>query len=119
MAKLLIVEDNKDFRQTLERMATMLGHSVVATCSSAGDAIRFLQKDNVDIMVADVGLPDHLSPVLYWIKSSKPSLKVLLMSGTPYDTLVLHRKIPESKHFLSKPFSIKNLDEALQKLEEQ
>ena len=56
--RLLIVDDEVDFR---ELVTTMLGHygAVVRAAASAGEALEHLENWKPDVLVADIGMPDE------------------------------------------------------------
>lgn len=56
--RLLIVDDEVDFR---ELVTTMLGHygAVVKVAASAGEALLHLENWKPDVLVADIGMPDE------------------------------------------------------------
>jgi PAS domain S-box-containing protein len=56
--RLLIVDDEVDFR---ELVTTMLGHygAVVKVAASAGEALVHLENWKPDVLVADIGMPDE------------------------------------------------------------
>jgi len=56
--RLLIVDDEVDFR---ELVTTMLGHhgAVVKSAASAGEALVYFENWKPDVLVADIGMPDE------------------------------------------------------------
>lgn len=58
MTSVGIVEDNRDFRNTLYRYLNEApGYKCVAACSSAEDALKVLPKLNPEVVLMDIHLP--------------------------------------------------------------
>ena len=56
-ARILIVEDNADARESLARLLTLKGHSVV-TAASGAQALHAVALAAIDLALVDIGLPD-------------------------------------------------------------
>ena len=112
--QLLLVEDDADVRPAL---LDLLGRSGVdvSVATSKQEAIELLQHAEVDIVLSDVGLGpegDGLS-LQAWVKSHKPGIPVVLMSGLPSDLLAHRYAVTPQTQVLRKPFSADELGEAL------
>jgi signal transduction histidine kinase/CheY-like chemotaxis protein len=112
--QLLLVEDDADVRPAL---LDLLGRSGVdvSVATSKQEAIDILQHADVDIVLSDVGLGpegDGLS-LQAWVKSHKPGIPVVLMSGLPSDLLAHRYAVTPQTQVLRKPFSADELGEAL------
>jgi signal transduction histidine kinase/CheY-like chemotaxis protein/HAMP domain-containing protein len=112
--QLLLVEDDADVRPAL---LDLLGRSGVdvSVAASKQEAIELLQHTDVDIVLSDVGLGpegDGLS-LQAWVKSHKPGIPVVLMSGLPSDLLAHRYAVTPQTQVLRKPFSAEELGEAL------
>jgi PAS domain S-box-containing protein len=108
--KILVVEDNEDFRTLLCEMLRMLGaapHSV----GSAEDALVSVTSDPVDMVISDVGLPGMSGvDMTKKLRQTHPDLPVILSTG--YD--VSSSLPPDLKiTVLSKPYSMTQLAQAL------
>ena len=57
MKKILIVEDNKDYREILSILATKFGHQVIKAGSSE-EAITYAEAECPDLSFMDLELPD-------------------------------------------------------------
>ncbi|MEO8136841.1 MAG: ATP-binding protein, partial [Betaproteobacteria bacterium] len=55
--KVLVVDDEGDVRELVCRVLDDCGAKVVAS-SSAGEALRMLDRDRPDVLISDVGMPD-------------------------------------------------------------
>lgn len=58
MCSILLVEDHSDTRQALAVLFKIWGHQVFTSESAAG-GLAFLNKNNVDVILSDIGLPDR------------------------------------------------------------
>jgi DNA-binding response OmpR family regulator len=56
--RLLVVEDDGDLRETLVEQIGLCSEFEVDSVDNAGDARGALQKDRIDLVIMDVGLPD-------------------------------------------------------------
>ncbi len=105
---LLVVEDEPTLQDIETRMLESLGYSVMVA-SNAQEAERLFaeRRDDVDMLVMDIILPDTYGPQLYTrLAEMKPGLKILYVSGYAYD-VIAHRGITTfGAAFLQKPFEL-------------
>jgi two-component system cell cycle sensor histidine kinase/response regulator CckA len=103
-----LVEDDEMVRKMVEVSLRKLGYTVL---SAAGPeealAIFPKEKNTVDLLITDVVMPKMNGKVLYKrLKSVRPDLKVLYMSGYTANVIVDHGVLKKGVQFISKPFSI-------------
>jgi two-component system cell cycle sensor histidine kinase/response regulator CckA len=103
-----LVEDDEMVRKMVEVSLRKLGYTVL---SAAGPeealAIFPKEKNTVDLLITDVVMPKMNGKVLYKrLKSVRPDLKVLYMSGYTANVIVDHGVLNKGVQFISKPFSI-------------
>lgn len=81
MARILIVDDEPDVGRILAKKLQLEGHDVV-TAGSGGDGLRRLEKEEFDVAVTDVRLPDvsgvDLTAV---IKARYPAVEVICLTA--------------------------------------
>ena len=80
--QVLLVDDHAIITDGVQSLlSSQENYHVVGTVNSAEDAIRFLEKEKVDLMISDYSLPgmDGLGLVRY-VKKTHPSLKVVILS---------------------------------------
>jgi signal transduction histidine kinase/CheY-like chemotaxis protein len=98
-ARVLIVDDDPQVRHVTASFLTGFGHST----TEAGDgeaALRHLQRDRFDIVVADLAMPGMSGIELAAeIRDRDPTLPVLILTGHAEAM-----QIPEDLPVLSKPF---------------
>ena len=112
----LLVEDEDIVRAVAERALTRHGYTVT-TAANGEEALELLAGDEApDLLISDVVMPSMDGPTLVRHAREKfPDLPVLFMSG--YAEEQLRRSIDIDRvHFLPKPFSVKQLAEATQKV---
>jgi two-component system KDP operon response regulator KdpE len=81
MPKLLIVDDEPEMIQYTKPILEQKGFTV-STAETVKDAIEIYPKENPDIVLLDLGLPDGDGRlVLKDIKAKAPNIKVVIISG--------------------------------------
>jgi CheY-like chemotaxis protein len=108
---LLVAEDDELIRQLLRRLLTGQGYTVVLA-EDGEEAIRKYQayKDVIDMLVLDVVMPGkNGSEVFDFIKSDRPDMKALFISGHTDDIITADGISDENLQFLSKPIDAEEL----------
>lgn len=99
LRRILVVEDNDDFRQMLNDMLDSLGHQVHSV-ACAEDAVDVLKKDDIDILLADINMPGMSGiDLAKHAVNTVPGIRVVFSSGFGYmlgdkldfDFVVLHK----------------------------
>lgn len=113
MAKIAIVDDEKDILEVLETFLKRSGKLEIVTFSNPIDALNSIQAGGFDLVLLDIMMPqmDGIE-VLKKIKENNPEVEVIMM--TAYSTL--ERTIEShkfgAKNYLTKPFeSLKKVQE--------
>jgi CheY-like chemotaxis protein len=103
---ILVVEDDAAVRQLAVIMLRENGYEVRES-NNAFEALALIRKNSsFDLVLTDVIMPQMSGKELYdEIKSQRPEMKVLLMSGYTDDALAHHGVLDEGLSFLEKPFS--------------
>jgi DNA-binding response OmpR family regulator len=107
---ILVVEDDATVRSIISDVLKDLGYSVL-TASDAQLAIPLLQSTRaIDLLISDVILP-HVNgrKLAEMARISRPSLKVLFVSGYSEDAIVRGELIEASMDMLTKPFALDTL----------
>ncbi|MGE3634583.1 MAG: sigma-54-dependent transcriptional regulator, partial [Sandaracinaceae bacterium] len=115
--KILIVEDEETLRRSLARHLTRRGNTVLEAGSCA-EAREVLSQNDVDVVLTDVMLPDGQGfSVVDQLQRRSGVVAVIVMTGQT----VLDNAITALRHgaddFLTKPFSLDALDDALSRVE--
>jgi CheY-like chemotaxis protein len=81
MAKVLLVDDERDLAEACAASLSLAGHEVTIAYDGA-EALGILTKGSVDLVITDLRMPriDGFT-LLRWIMSHKPNTKVIVMTA--------------------------------------
>jgi DNA-binding NtrC family response regulator len=116
--RVLLVDDEEALRGLGHAMLTRLGYEVV-TCSRSPDALEAFAAapERFDLVVTDYTMPSLTGAQLaVACQHLRPDLPVLLYTGWLEVPEVGHGTAPGRRAVLQKPFSLHELDSALQRL---
>ncbi|HYA41926.1 MAG TPA: response regulator, partial [Syntrophobacteraceae bacterium] len=130
--RVLIVDDESDILTAFKKQLTRDGMEVVCA-SCASEALCVVQKENFDVAVLDIKLPDLDGvELLSRIKQIEPATEIIMLTGFAsletairsmkqgaYDYLTKPCKIAELKKAILKAYDKKILREKTIVLEEQ
>jgi two-component system KDP operon response regulator KdpE len=111
--KVLLVEDDRELRQTLRDALNVEGYEVVAS-GSAADASAVLRHSMssdspLDLLVLDLGLPDGDGATLLRSVRTQYALPILIISARHDDANKVALLDAGADDYLVKPFSISEL----------
>jgi CheY-like chemotaxis protein len=114
--RVLVVEDDPLVSMTLEMLLKADGHEVAAV-SRAEEAIAQIEQGQYDLVITDLSLgqTDGLT-LARKIKRLRPRQPVILCSGSPELMSQDPAMSPDIDYFLTKPFLVENLREAVKRL---
>lgn len=120
--KVLIVDDEAIMRKGISNFMNWdsIDCEIVGTAKDGSEAISFIQRHNVDIVITDIKMPvaDGLE-VARFIQENKPEIKVILLTGyADFEYAKTAIKYNVSS-FILKPTNKKDLYEAVKKAQEQ
>lgn len=107
----LLVEDESAILRMAKTSLEQLGYMVLAAVQ-AQEALRLVERHagSLDLLVTDVVMPGLNGPQLYRIlRSSRPALKVLYISGHTAGVLDERGVVTDGARFLAKPFALHDL----------
>ena len=111
MPKVLVVDDSLSVRKVVER--ALLGRQMEVVCAATGsEALERFERDEPDIVVCDVLMPDKDGYEICEFVKRHPRLgatPVLLMSGIVNDEVRERAARVKSADVLSKPFAAEDL----------
>ena len=117
-AVVLLVEDEEAVRRGGKRMLETRGYTV-HEAGSGVEALEIMEELNgaIDIVVSDVVMPEMDGPsLLRELRKSYPDMKFIFVSGYAEDALARNLPADAKFGFLPKPFSLKQLAEAVREM---
>jgi CheY-like chemotaxis protein len=109
LMRILLVEDHADTRQCMHRLLESRGHKV-RSASDAQSALELSEREEFDLLIADVGLPDRSGlELLRELRQRELKLPAIALSGfgLPKD-VVNSKEAGFIKHFV-KPVDLQKL----------
>jgi CheY-like chemotaxis protein len=112
-----VVDDDPRIRRLARRALSELGYQVIEAENGA-DAARLLESVGVDLLFTDVVMPGEIDgrTLGQWARQARPGLQVLLTSGFPQPSGAEGIPGTEALPLLKKPYSKKQLAEAIRPL---
>jgi CheY-like chemotaxis protein len=118
MAVILVVEDDVFIREMAESMIQDMGHQILSACDVPEALIHLKSSHQIDALFTDVGLRAEIlggCDVARLAILLRPGLRVLYTTATR-DPDRMHARFALGTHFLSKPYSERELGVSLQSL---
>jgi two-component system cell cycle sensor histidine kinase/response regulator CckA len=107
---ILLVDDDERLRKLTAKLLRSRGYTVVEASDGAEALAICAQDRSLDMILSDVMMPGIRGPELIQkLKSLRPTLKVMLMSGYTADAIDQLGIDSSGVVFLSKPFSVVEL----------
>ena len=104
MAKILVADDQESMRFIIPSLLQEKGHAVT-TAEDGQQAFDLLQKENFDLVVADVNMPQlNGLEFLKQVREKKPKQKVVFITGVLEETVRLGAEKLGLDGLLLKPF---------------
>ncbi len=105
MANILVIEDEMNFRKTLELFLKKDGHSV-GSAEDASEAMTLLSQMAFDVVITDIFMPDITGvDLLIEIKKSSPHVPVIMMTGAPNLVTITESLRAGAFDYFTKPVS--------------
>lgn len=103
-AKILLVDDDKDRRDSVQVMLKSSGYHVVKE-SDCENATSFLASERFDLILLDITLPDMRGfQVLKFLKENNLSSKVIVITGTVGLKNEIKSATPVARDYIIKPY---------------
>lgn len=114
---LLIVDDEQDMLDVCQEILEELPDVSVRTCSRSPEALELIKDQELDLLVADIAMPDLTGlDLLRAVREIDKDLPVLLITGYPtVDTAVQALRLGAAD-YLTKPFHPDELLETVRRL---
>ena len=119
MARILVLDDDRDFLETLVETLASQGHEVYSSANGR-QSLSLINGKSIELMITDIAMPEQegLQTILE-ARKFYPSLKIIAMSGggrlVSKDYLKVAAKTGADL-VLAKPFSAHEIQEAVKKL---
>ena len=115
--RLLIVDDSNVIRRRIERCQQVADLQVVGMASNGVEAVEVFQRTDPDIVTMDITMPrmDGIECVERLV-AIKPDILILVVSALADKATAVEAMEKGANGFLSKPFSDRQLNEALEEL---
>lgn len=112
---ILIVDDNYDMLEVIQRQLKALAYHVYKA-SSVNEAIDLLQSGSIDLLITDIQMPgvDGFELVKY-VEEHYPFLPTLVVTGFPSVNSAVTAMKSGATDYLVKPFTNKELKQAVEK----
>lgn len=109
--RVLIVDDQQTFAALLARVLDHEeGFTTVGTATTAADAMKLLRREEPDVVVLDVGLPDMLGTDLCkMMLEVSPDLRVVMLTADGRPDLAARASIAGAAGFLLKSCDLQRL----------
>lgn len=112
--KLLIVDDHPETARTLARLLTAVGY-LVRTASTAAGALDHFAREQFDVVVSDIGLPDATGHDLMRRIAAHGAVRAVAMSGHGTEEDVRKSLAAGFREHLTKPIKVWELDSAVRR----
>lgn len=115
MATVLIIDDEKSFRDTLKAFFSGRGHDVIEAANGQR-AVDLIETHEIDLVITDLMMPDRDGvEVIMDIRKRQPEMPIIAVSGGGFmpaaDLLGTVRHLGVKKT-LQKPFELEELGDA-------
>jgi CheY-like chemotaxis protein len=116
MCSILLVEDHLDTRRAFAAILKSWGHTVSTSGSVAG-GLRFLDENEVDVVLSDIGLPDR-NGYEFIAEARQRSPQIAAIAVSAYFTAADQQRGHEAgfdMHF-AKPVDLRSLQRVLDRI---
>ena len=113
---LLLVDDDKTLSELLTTQLRKQGYSVFAA-STGKDALEILGKNDIDVVLADISMPEMNGYQLFQAMLEKPEWAIIpfvLITARGFDSDVRYGKELGVDDYLVKPFTVADLVATIQ-----
>lgn len=117
MAKILVIDDDEQVRNYLNRLFQKLGHQVVLA-SDGSDGCAQARDPAVQVIVTDLEMAGSMSgmDLVRALRKARPHCPIVVASGFPTDERLSECEQLGIKDFLTKPFELSFLTAVLKRL---
>lgn len=114
MLKVLVVDDSKIIRETLNKQLRWLGHEVVANASSGREAVDMYKEHRPDLVTMDITMPIMTGiEAVKEIKADFPEASIVMVTSHGEESLVMEAIMSGAKGYILKPITNKKISQTL------
>lgn len=115
--KLLIVDDSNIMRRRIERSQQFEEIQLVGTAANGLEALELFRKTDPDVITMDLTMPqmDGIECIENMVKM-KPAVRILVVSALADKATAVEAMEKGANGFLNKPFTDRQLNEAIAEL---
>jgi two-component system chemotaxis response regulator CheY len=115
--RLLIVDDSNIMRRRIERSQQFEALEVVGTAANGLEAIELFGKTDPDVVTMDITMP-HMDGIecIEKLVGLKPAIRILVISALADKATAVEAMEKGANGFLNKPFTDRQLNEAIAEL---
>jgi two-component system response regulator HydG len=122
-ARLLVVDDQQDTLELLQRSLAARGYQVF-TASSVASATRFLEGSEVDLVITDFKMPGASGlDLVRHVRENLKNTEVMMITGYPTIEGAVKAVKTGAEEYLTKPFTqeelLSSVERALEKLQQR
>lgn len=121
MSRILVIEDDLDFNESLCKILTKSGHEVLSALDGK-EGLNLFKENSADLVITDILMPEQDGiEVISKLKKNFPNVKIIAISGggkhmSGQEYLESARIVCNIQYTLTKPFTKDQLFEIIQKL---
>ena len=122
MNRIILVDDEKHILRGMKLLISRLGeeYEVCETFNNAKDALDFIRREDVDIIITDISMPEMTGlELIHEAKEIKPDIKCVILSGYndfEYARAAIKMSVAD---YLLKPVDDASLKEVLERISGQ
>ncbi len=115
-ARILLVDDEPALLELVEDMAHRSFSCTVLRAANVGEARRILETQTIELMIADVHLPDgDGTTLLDTLRLHQPHASAVIMTGSPSVDRAVNAMRHGAVDFLPKPFNYEQITDRLRR----
>lgn len=120
MARILIIEDDDQYRAMLKKMLQKAGYNDIEEAADGSAGVKMFRRHPFDLVITDIIMPDKEGiEIIMELTREYPRVKIIAMSGGgsggPQNYLEIARHLGASRT-LAKPFTRTDLIESVREL---
>ena len=112
---ILLVEDHPDSREIMTRVLANLGCKV-KSAGTVAEALAVAEKNEFDLLISDIGLPDAAGTDLMREMAARFGLRGIALSGYGSDKDIANSKEAGFEAHMTKPVNMQVLEDTLRRL---